>query len=79
MPLMTPLQKSVVVQAIELVHLTSRHENVLHDDGEYGKSHSMVPSLASARRKEKKKIKPDCLVGEISLHFRVLRANSGRV
>jgi hypothetical protein len=57
MPLMTPAGSQRPPQAIELVHLTPRYENVLHDGGEWQKSQSIVPSLAPARREGKERRK----------------------
>ena len=63
MPLMTPAASQYLQQATVFVHLTSRHKDVLHDGVAYEKSHSMVPSLATARREEKERRRQDCLVG----------------
>ena len=60
---------------MELALLTSGNEDVLHDGDGFEKSHSIVPSLATARREGKERKLN--LFGGVKFS-RVLRANSTR-
>jgi hypothetical protein len=75
MPLMTPTTTSVTAQAVELVYLTSRDEDVLHDGDKDEKSQSMAPSLAYARREGKERRNHLFSGVKFLSTFRVLRAN----